>query len=311
MIDHMGSYLAQRRALGFKLTTAESRLRDFCRWLDQRGGDGFTAAEAIEWAKAADVGASSHAARLSCVRPFAVYLAGLGLPVEVPDHKAFPAGITRATPFLYSQQDFDALMASCPALFGRYPLTGATMPVFVGLLAVTGIRTGEALCLDEADIDPAELTLTIRGGKFGKDRIVPVHQSTSNALAAYLNSPVRRRYARPGPGALFITMRGTRARPAGIQARFRLMVEHAGIRRAESGARPRLHDFRHSLAVHTMIDAYRRGGDPARTLTVLSTWLGHTEPANTYWYLEGAPELLALSAERLEQHTPRPAGGAS
>jgi len=78
------------------------------------------------------------------------------------------------------------------------------------------------------------------------------------------------------------------------------MTQHAGLS-ARPGATPRPHDLRHAFATQTMIEAYRAGRDPARTLTLLSVWLGHSDPADTYWYLQAAPEVAAIAARRLEE----------
>lgn len=298
--DHLDEYLRLRRTLGFKLTTEEFRLRGFCDWLAERNLEGFTAGQAVEWARSRSGNQSTSAARLSALRPFAKYLCGLGLPVEIPNHKVFPAGIRRGVPFLYSQNDYDALIAACPVVFARYPLTALTMPVVIGLLAVTGMRIGEAIRLDRSDFDPTGATLLIRGTKFGKDRLVPIAASTADVLSEFLASPVRRRYSRRPDVVFFTSMRGGRLRYNTVQERFNALTSHAGVVPAPSGAKPTLHGWRHSFTVNTMIAAHRDGDDPARVLTILSTWLGHTNPANTYWYLDGAIELLALSAQRLE-----------
>jgi integrase len=97
-----------------------------------------------------------------------------------------------------------------------------------------------------------------------------------------------------------VTQKGTALNEHTARGAFHLLVQHAGLP-ARAGARPRLHDFRHTFATQTMIDAYRYGRDPARTLTLLSVWLGHSNPADTYWYLQAAPEIAAVAVRRLER----------
>ena len=151
------------------------------------------------------------------------------------------------------------------------------------------------------DFDAINGLLTIRNGKFGKSRELPLHPSSVNALSDYLrrtDRPPRRRSA----SALFVSTAGTRLLYTNVQNTFHRLVRCAGLVPRSASCRPRLHDIRHSFAVRTILDGYRDGGDPGARLALLSTYLGHIDPGKTYWYLSAAPELLKLASDRLERH---------
>ena len=182
----------------------------------------------------------------------------------------------------------------------------ATYRTLIGLLAVTGMRVGEAIALDRGDFDSTNGLLIVRNGKFGKSRELPLHPTTVDTLRRYL-----RRHDRPHSAlsiaALFVSGVGTRLFYSGIQCTFGQLVCRAGLKPRSASCRPRLHDLRHSFAIFTLLDCYRDGSDTTARLPLLSTYLGHVDPAKTYWYLSATPELLALAGRRLE----RPLGDSS
>jgi integrase len=294
-------YMAFRAARGFQPNRKVERLLfQFVASLPQDRDDGplFTQGEALAWAHAPVDGSPSWLSyRLSAVRQFAVYLVGSGLPVGVPHVRQGPSGSRRATPYLYTDADIRALMKAADDLFT--PLRAATMKTLSGLLAVTGMRIGEALTLTIADLDLQQRSLLIAHAKFGRQRIVMLDPTACQAIAAYLSLPARNRLGTAPERPIFVTRTGTAVHKRTAHGSFQQMTQRAGLQ-ARTGARPRQHDLRHSFATRTMIDAYRSGRDPARTLTLLSVWLGHANPADTYWYLQAAPEVAALAALRLE-----------
>jgi integrase/recombinase XerD len=203
----------------------------------------------------------------------------------------------RATPYLYSDAEIAALITAAATL--RTPLRVATYQTLIRLLAITGIRVGEAIRLDTTDVDVENELLTVRDSKFGKSREVPIHPSTMDALGDYLD---RRDRLRPTPAtpALFISTAGTRLLYCNVDWTFLRLVDKAGLRPRSVSCRPRIHDLRHTFAVASLLDWYRDGGDVQARLPLLSTYLGHVHPGSTYWYLSAAPELLALAGQRLE-----------
>jgi len=297
--DQLDEYLLMRRGLGFQLNDVERQVGLFCSWLQARGQtQTFTIDEAVMWARLnPDAHPSWWATRLSLVRRFAAYLNANGVDVPVIPNGLLPARKPRAVPFIYSQDDLDALLAACDQVFSDERIA-ATLRTVIGLLAATGLRIGEALNLRVDDIDFDNGVLVIREAK-SAERLVPIHPSTATALEQYLALPARVA-THPDPhGPVFVTAKGTGYVYVTFQSRFKRVPEAAGLV-PRGKARPRLHDLRHTFATAHMTAAYTHGGDADRVLSLLATWLGHSDAAHTYWYLTATGELMARAANRLE-----------
>lgn len=198
--------------------------------------------------------------------------------------------------FLYSSEDVSALLAAARA--EPEPLRAATFEALLALLAVTGLRGSEAMALDRGDLDTGRRVLVVRDTKFSKSRLVPIHESTVEALGRYGRR--RDQLCRSAQSlALFLSPSGERLRHPTVQPVFRRLVDRAGIGAGRSH-RPRLHGLRHSFAVRTLLRWHEAGVDVDAALPALSTYLGHRDPKSTYWYLTAIPELLAHGAARLE-----------
>jgi integrase/recombinase XerD len=294
---HAQEYLDLRRALGFKLEAAGRLLGQFTAFAEGSGQHTVTAATALAWARSPhDATPWWVAKRLSVVRGFARYLQAIDGQAEIPPAARHRAQARRITPYIYSPEEIARLMAAARAL--RNPLKAATFETLLGLLAVTGLRGGEAMALDRDDFDPGQQLLTIRDSKFGKTRQLVLHASTVSALCAY---GTRRDQLCPSPAtpALFLSSPGTRLSHPVLQFTFPALLQAAGVG-AAAARRPRVHDLRHSFAVTTLLGWYRDGLDVHTRIPALSAYLGHADPGDTYWYLTGTPELLALAAARLE-----------
>jgi integrase len=298
--QHLSEYLAVRRAMGYKLARAGKLLPQFTAWMAERDQRRVTSKLALQWATAPPASASNwHRQRLTVVRGFAAHLHAIDPLHEVPAADLLPWRPRRAVPYLYTDVEILALMNSATVI--PTPHRAATMRTLIGLLAVTGMRVGEAIRLDSSDIDLANALLTVRDSKFGKSREVALHPSTITALRAYLAR--RDRPVPPEPTmAVFTSAAGTRLIYCNVHLAFKRIVAHAGLNPRSLNCRPRPHDLRHTFAVNTLLDAYRTSENPATTLPLLSTYLGHVHPGSTYWYLQAAPELLALASDRLERH---------
>jgi integrase len=299
LCDALNDYLAVRRALGYKLARTEKLLCQFLAYLHEQGQARVTTEHALTWAALASGGDAWRAMRLGVVRSFAAYLHSIDPAHEVPAAGLLPDPPHRATPYLYTDAQVTALMNVAGTL--RTTHAAATYRTLIGLLAATGMRIGEASGLDREDFDAAAGTLLIRGAKFGKSRRLPLHESTAEALARYLRRTDRPRSA-VRTKAVFVSVRGARLGTHTAQGTFQELVRRAGINRRSAACRPCLHALRHSFAVNTILDAYRADVDAGPRLALLSTYMGHVDPANTYWYLQAAPELMALAGERLERH---------
>jgi integrase/recombinase XerD len=297
-------YLALRRAMGFKLEKPGRLVLQFADHLDRLGTRQLTIEAALAWARQpAHADPTWWAYRLSAVRGFAAYLHPRLPGTQVPPADLLPLRTKRATPYLYSAEDVVAMMTAARRL--RTPLVAATYETLIGLLVVTGLRVGEAINLDRADIDPTAGTLTVVNGKFGKSRQIPLHRSTIERLRAYAG---RRDALLPKPQAttFFLSTAGTRLSGCRVESTFRALVRAAGLQRRSARCRPRMHDLRHSFAVNTVLDWYRDGADVQALMPLLSTYLGHVDPSATYWYLSTAPELMALACARLEHGQAQP-----
>jgi integrase/recombinase XerD len=296
-----GEYLAMRRALGFKLTTQGRHLMSFVGFCEERDAGHVTGDLAIEWATRTSRGSGNEvyqARRLDVVRIFARHLQTLDPATEVPPDDVLTRRYLRIAPYLYSPAEIAALMSAADAL--RPAVRAVTWRTLIGLLAVTGMRQGEACRLGRDAVDLKARTLLIADSKFGKDRLVFLHPTAITALRAYEQA---RDQAFPEPVAatFLVNSRGGPLDGHNIQHTFAVLVAAAGIQAPPGRRAPRLHDLRHVFTVATMLDWYRDGGNVQARLPLLSTWLGHVDPKSTYWYLQAVPELLALAASRLEQ----------
>jgi integrase/recombinase XerD len=300
----LDDYLVLRRSLGYKLERAGRLLSDFVGHLEACGARSITVDAALRWAKQpSDASPYWWAQRLSMVRLFARHLHVLDPAHEVPPAGLLPARTLRATPYLYTSTDIAALMAAARSL--RSPLRVVTFETLIGLLAVTGLRIGEALRLDREDVDLDGGALQILDTKFGKSREVPLHASTVDALVRYARTRDRL-CRRPVVPAFFISTAGTRLLYCNVHSTWLKLVREAGLERRSAWCRPRPHDMRHSFALTTLLGWYEDGADVQARMPELSTYLEHVAPASTYWYLSGAPELLNLVAARLEAHPGEP-----
>jgi integrase len=291
----LADYLAIRHALGFQLRGYDRLLGDLLDDLEQARASTLTIELAVAWAtKPADAQPFRWKTRLSVARGFARYLQTIDPAAQVPPSDLLAYRRARPAPYLYSAAEIDALLAATDTL--RPSLRAATYRTLLGLLAVTGMRVGEAIALDRDDVDPRQQRLSIRAAKHAT-RQLPLHPSTAAALDAYAR---RRDQLRPAPKApsFFLSTAGTRLIYECVRETFIKLRRVASLERAARRS-PRIHDLRHSFAVQTLLDWHRAGVDVGARLPLLSAWLGHRHPASTYYYLQAAPELMALAAERL------------
>jgi integrase len=296
----LADYLQIRRALGYKLERAEKLLGQYLDHLEELGADTVTVKNAVGWATLPASGSTGHwwAFRLSAVRGLARYLNALDDRHEVPPADVLPNRVHRAVPYLYDEREILALMDATVHL--RSELRQATYRTLIGLLWVTGMRVGEAIRLDRRDLDLAGGVLTIRGAKLGKARELALHPTTVQALRSYLR--LRDRLCpQPVGDAALISPAGTRLIYCNVHSTFRELRRRVGLAPGSAARRPRIHDIRHTFAVDTLIGWYRTGVEVPSRLPLLSTYLGHVHPKDTYWYLHAAPELLQLVAARIDQ----------
>jgi integrase len=298
-------YLGTRRAMGFELRVPGRNLHKFVSFLEQQGATYITTDLALRWATQPRGAAPAYQAdRLAHVRRFAAWRKATDPRTEVPPHGLLPQRTRRKTPFIYSDDQVRAVLSAARALPSSKGLRGLTYMTLFGLVAVTGMRTSEAVALDRGDVDFQESIVIVRRTKFGKTRMVPLHESTGVALRRYSIARDRLFHA-PRTPAFFLSERGTRVTTWSTAYNFASASRHAGLRGPVEGHRhghgPRIHDLRHRFAAKTLVGWYRAGLDAEREMPKLSAYLGHVHVADTYWYIEAVPELLRLATERLER----------
>ena len=309
MTRQIDEYLRLRRGMGFKLEVSENHLRRFAGFLAERKAKHITTGLALEFACANKGGVVGRVGRLVSIRGFARHLHAFEPKHEIPPAGLIRSGKTRAKPRLCTQAELSRLLVTAldveaTATRGLRPWT---LHALFGLLAVTGMRIGEATALRRSDMNWEERVLTIRDGKFGKSRMVPVHGTTLKVLREYACR--RDRYLRKSwrgekvsnAGDLFfVSNRGTVLGGGWLRESFRMLLQRSGMTGA---GRPkmRIHDLRHRFAVETLRKWYRQKNcDVESRLPALSTLLGHVNVATTYWYLSSTPALRAAAASRLE-----------
>jgi integrase/recombinase XerD len=300
--ESIQDYLALRRSLGFNLRDAGIALSKFAAFLEARGAAHLTTQLALQWAQQnPSAQPSTWAQRLGHVRSFARHHIASDPQTEIPPPGLLPFRPRRARPYLYSEEEIERLLSCAldlPPIDGLRPWTYHCL---LGLLSVAGLRIGEAIRLKIEDANLQEGLLTIRGTKFGKSRLVPIHRSTQEVLAQYRTRRERFLAGRNTSSSFFVTSRGNHLDIGDIHRTFYKLSRRIGLRAANASHGPRLHDFRHRFAVQTLLRWYRSGEDVERRLPVLSTYLGHVHVADTYWYLSGCPELMGQAVARLEQ----------
>ena len=290
------AYLAGRRAAGFQLRDHETMLRDFARFASAKGDAFVRARTVLEWVRARDGSALRRCVRLRTVVHWARFLQAEDERHEVPPPDAFGRQRPRRRPpFLFTPQDVNALVRDTRALGPEGSLPPLVYSTLFGLLASTGLRISEALNLRTEDVTPEGLV--VRHTKFGKSRLLPLHDTTSAALAFYL----RRRGQEAGTCPfVFLSVKGRKLHPTTVRHVFRRVVRSRGIAGPDDQPRPRLHDLRFYFANQVLTNGPDDHHGISRHMVALTTYLGHRDVRNSYWYLEATPKLLAKIAERCE-----------
>jgi integrase len=295
-------YLTMRRSLGYKLQEAGKRLLDFVTFMEQRRASYITQSLALAWAKQpSEVGPGEWARRLSCVRSFARHRSATDPRTQIPPVGLLPYRPKRAQAYLYSDEQIKALLRAALKLPAKNGLRPWTYHCLFGLLSVTGLRVSEAQNLELQDVDLREGVLTIRGAKFAKSRLVPLHASTRRVLADYIARREQVWANRPVSSYLFVSSWGNRLDGGDIRRTFYTLSRQIGLRGPSDSHGPRLHDMRHAFASKALLKWYRAGENAERRLPILSAYLGHVRWSDTFWYLSALPELMHEAMSRLER----------
>ncbi len=300
MLDLVEEYLLDRRSLGFALRIDAGQLRSFARFADGAGHCGpLTVDLAIRWATSPSRrGRRFPGRRLEVLRPFARYRAAVDAASEVPSRWLLGPPRRRPLHHIYTEEQLASLLTEAQKLPRVGRLRPTTYVTLFGLLAACGLRVSEALRLGRNDVDPSPGVLVIRATKFRKSRLVPMHTTTARALRLYAD-----RRDRLVPHAIgrtfFISDSGHALAYSTVRTVF--MRLRAALGWAVFDPRPRIHDLRHTFACRRLRDWYVEGIDVGPRVAHLATYLGHAHVTDTYWYLTGSPELLAVAADRFER----------
>ena len=301
--DELDRYLEIRRSLGHQLRTDEGMLRRFVAFAGAEGETHVSTALFLRWQ--GSFGAASRptwAHRLTMVRIFTRWLHGLDPRHEVPPQGLIPSSNRRPRPYIYSDDEIRQIVAAAADLPSDNGLRGLTYPMLFGLIAVTGLRVSEAISLSADDVDLEAGVITVRHGKLGTERLLPVDETTQARLRAYAKE--RDRLLGQRPQSFFVADTGAPISDCAARYTFAVVCRGIGLRPPQRfnrhGRGPRIHDLRHTFAVRTLVNWYRAGKDPGREMIRLTTYLGHRKPELTYWYIEAVPELLELASQRAE-----------
>ncbi|MBF0199543.1 MAG: tyrosine-type recombinase/integrase [Planctomycetes bacterium] len=300
-------YVKFRRAFGTKFYDQTLYLGHFVTFLEKEKAEFITTNHSLIWAQQpCHVLKSTWAKRLNIVRRFALWLYVFDSRTEIPPSRYFNVPHQRKAPHIYTTQEIAQLMQEAMKLSSRLGLLPLTITTIIGTLASTGLRPGEVVALNLADVNLIDYILTVRDTKFGKSRFVPISNSTARALGEYAilrDTRCRKREC----DSFFISEKGTMIQSSNVRRIFAKISIKVGLRPNSKGDHnrkgPRLQDFRHSFVTKRLVEWYRQGIDVERELPKLSTYLGHLEVGLTYWYIEAIPELLQLATDRVNPKT--------
>jgi integrase len=279
-------YLAVRRSLGFKLTNVEIYLNSFAQFAAARGDTHITVRSAIDWASQSK-SESQRATRLNTVVRLAQFSQAEDTRHEVPPDNVFCRHRNRPRPYIYTQQEIQALMTEALKLNPVNSLRPHLYNTLIGLLAATGLRISEALSL-RFDCITKE-GLVIRETKFHKTRLLPLHETTRGALERYVMVRKKIDFA---DDHLFVSRKRRRLSKSAVYTTFHQLLIAAGISNKPGQPRPRLIDFRHTFATTSLADCPNSRDHVGSHLLALQTYMGHAHVGCTYWYLENTPHLM-------------------
>jgi integrase len=302
MLSLAEDYLVERRAEGFEIGIGGEQIKAFGRFVDETGDTGpLTTRLTLDWVQGRARRATplTWARRLEVLRPFARYLARLDPHTEFPWTAIFGRSHRRLAPHIYTEGEIVELLAAARRLEPRGALRPATYETIFGLIAATGLRLSEALHLQCGDLDLDQGLLTVRNTKFRKSRHVPLHSTVVAALARYMAA--RARHGAGGKDApVFMSSSGEPLPTRTIHSVFQKLRVELGWAARGAYAEVRIHDLRHTFICRRVQLWQELGADIDNAMAALSTYVGHAKVSDTYWYLTGVPDLMAVAGGRFE-----------
>lgn len=302
--DLVTEYVAFRRTLGERCITNENVLRSFCRAIGPHTRMARIRGKHVtEFLAGSGRITNAWHVRYSALKGFFEFAMSRGDVRSSPLPAQLPKRLPTLVPYIYSRAKIRSLLDAIPSVRLPDRMEPTTLRAILLLMYGTGLRRGEVLNLSVADADLANSLLTIRDTKFFKCRWVPIGRDLTNVLNEY----VRWRCARlPVAGIeshFFLDRNGAPLTWWPLHHAFDRLRRHAGVKRSDGGRyQPRMHDLRHTFAVHRLTDWYRQGLDVQRLVYHLSVYLGHSHLADTQVYLTMTPELLHQAGTCFERY---------
>ena len=292
-------YITYKRSLGYAIKIESQELRRFAKYTRSIGYDGpFTAELAMQWASLDnDFSRIYMARRLETLHTVAVYISAFDPEAQIPQNGVFGKAHLRSEPYIYTDDEVMSLISSASSLHSPDGIRICTVASAIGLMYATGIRVSELTGLTIADVRIEEGYLFIHSSKFKKDRIVPVHATAISKLSEYKAFIDSRIGGRNDEDFFFVTSYGHRFNTRAFEYSFQLIRP---LVFSDSTKPPRLYDLRHTFACNTIKRWYEAGDDVNHKLYLLSMYMGHVKPEDTYWYLSATPELLGIAARKFE-----------
>ncbi len=299
ILKQLSEYIKYMRSLGFKLTHEEKALENFAQYTLERNYDGpLTNAIVLEWISTGGRSVKTMGRKIEVIRPFSKYVAAIDENAEVVSNRFFKNVHNRPTPYIYTEEEVVKLMDKCKNLYSPDGIRAKTVSTVIGLLWSTGMRPSEPVNLRISDVDFQNNVIHIRESKFTKERYIPIDDSVSDKLYEYKNF-IGKTVGEQAPEAAFFYMTGGKPLTKRALAHAFMLIRPCINAHPTGYPAVRLYDFRHTMACNTIRRWSELGMDVNSYLYILSTYLGHVKPQDTYWYLSATPEMLELSCSRL------------
>ncbi|MFK4259339.1 tyrosine-type recombinase/integrase [Agrobacterium tumefaciens] len=303
MLSRAEAYLAYRRSLGFKLRISGRQIISFARYADDGGHQGALSSDiALRWAKAGATVADpfTWAKRLEVLRPFAIFLAAEDRETTFPATNPFGRTKRRLAPHIFTPEEITAIIAEAHHIRRVQAAGTLMMPALIGLLAATGLRISEALGLQIRDLDLEAAQILVREAKNGRQRLVAIHPTSVAALENFLDRRSAIFPSSPTDPVFMSELSGNMLTYMNAWHAWLRITQRLGIRPRGGHPFVRIHDLRHSFICRRLILWQQSGAEIDAAMMMLSTYVGHVNLRDTYWYIESVPELMAIAGHRFE-----------
>lgn len=295
------SYLQYKRSLGFQLIGESCYLRLFAKYTEKVNYTGSLRREIVfQWCESGNnPSLITKGRRFEPLKGLADYANSFDSASELLPRLPYGNPHKRKRPHIYTMEETCLLMEKSDSLYSPDGIRALTMRTAIGLLWATGLRTSELVNLKTSDVDFDNSVITIQHSKFNKDRIIPILPTVTNHLRLYRNKVEAMTRIPIQTDSFFITTNGTALKANALQYAFQKIRDCIDSGDSEY-EHVRLYDFRHTFATRTIQTWLEQDVDVNANLFLLSTYMGHIHPEDTFWYLSSTPELMELSSQKYE-----------